>query len=488
MTRIPRRQVFQLAGLAAAAAALGACDTSPSTKSAGAKGGKGGKLTWWDHLAPNSAYEKKVFADFAKEKDGVPVEYTVYDPQKMGQSLQLAWTSRQMPDVFTVVGVQLPASALVAQNWFAPLQLDDAHKAMLPQDVLINGKSVFDGKLYSFPISSPRHYDTLTWFNLDLFKKAGLDPQNPPKTYDEFRVAARAIKSKAGVAGWIAPIQMVGRIQSQIQELAMAAGSPTVNGMDIRTGEYAFHSQPFVDAIEFWLALKQDGVLFPASASLDARNARARWSTGVAGMFMDGQYCIGVLKSSFQQFVDKVGVGSIVVPDASKPISIQTEPATPDMGFWISSLSKNPEAASRLIAKFAEPEVQVGLAASMNAPPLKPEYLEKADVHSTYRTAVNFFSKQVFIAPDSVVRNPDVAKASGEMKPIKPSLGEIIQGAMTGSLADWKGALKKLSDATTKERDRAIGAVTQKGAKVSVDDWKFPNWQPGKDFGSEDYK
>ncbi|HEY8456015.1 MAG TPA: extracellular solute-binding protein [Actinopolymorphaceae bacterium] len=487
MSRFSRRQLMQLGGVLAGAAALGACDTRPSQVPTNDTR-ETGTLRWWDQFEPNAEFERELFAKFAKEPGGMPVDYTVYNPVKMGQALQLAQSSKQMPDVFTLVGVGLPPAALVAQGWFSPLQLDDAHKAMLPEGSLIEGKSVFDGKVYTFPIQSYRKHDTLNWFNRELFEKAGLEPENPPKTYDEFRAAARAIKKKGGenVSGWIAPIQLTGRLAGQIEQLAMAAGSPTVGGIDIRTGEYAYHTQPFIDAIEFWLALKKDGVLFPASSSLDARQARARWATGVAGMFFDGQYCIGVLVSSLKQFVDKVGVGPIVVPDASKPIVINTLPQVG--GFWISAQSKYVEAASRLVSKFAEPEVQVGLASAMNAPPLKPEYLEKADVHPTFRTAVDLFNQHVFTAPDATVRNPAVADVVAEMKPSRPDFGEIIQGIMTGDITDWKAQLRKYSDSRSKERERAIGVATKKGSKVSLDDWRFPDWQPGTEFGPESYK
>lgn len=39
------------------------------------------------------------------------------------------------------------------------------------------------------------------YYNADLFRQAGLDPDNPPKTWDELRVAAKAIKDNTGEFG-----------------------------------------------------------------------------------------------------------------------------------------------------------------------------------------------------------------------------------------------------------------------------------------------
>lgn len=51
---------------------------------------------------------------------------------------------------------------------------------------------MLDGKIYSIPAlaSVP---STLIFYSKQLFKDAGLDPENPPKTYGEFRKAAKKI-------------------------------------------------------------------------------------------------------------------------------------------------------------------------------------------------------------------------------------------------------------------------------------------------------
>ena len=77
-----------------------------------------------------------------------------------------------------------------------------------------------------------------------------------------------------------------------------------VRSTDPRTGAYSYGTDPFVHAIDFLAALKKDGLIFPASSSLDARTARARWSTGVAGLFFDGPWNIGVIKDQFKAFID----------------------------------------------------------------------------------------------------------------------------------------------------------------------------------------
>lgn len=54
---------------------------------------------------------------------------------------------------------------------------------------------VYQGNRYLIPLDT--HMWGL-WYNKDLFKEAGLDPENPPNTREEFEAAANAIRDKTG--------------------------------------------------------------------------------------------------------------------------------------------------------------------------------------------------------------------------------------------------------------------------------------------------
>lgn len=485
MTHLSRRQLFRGAGAVAAAAAISACSTAPGKKSSKS-------LTWWDHFQPLSDLEKELFAAFTKET-GTAVDYTVYNPEQMGRSLQLAWSSKQMPDVFTLAGVAVPPPRLVKDGWFAPLELDAAAAKLVPEATKLEGLNVFEGKLYSLSQFSFRQYTTLNWFNRELFEKAGLDPEAPPATYDEVRAAGRAVKKKGGdnVSGVVLPLQFKDRLREHVLDLAQAAGAPITyppfssDATDIKTGAYAFHSEQFLTAFEFLLSLKKDGLVFPASSSLDARKARARWSTGIAGMFLDGPWNIGVVVDEFKPFTDKVAVGPVPLPEAGTPV-LTAQPRTGE--FWVAGTSKQVKAASELLGRILEPEYQAKLAENMDQVPMDIEAAGKADLHATYRAALDIYQEQVFLAPSPTVKNPAVAEVRGQMKEITPNLGEIVQGAFAGKISNVKSALQELSDKYEAEREKAIKAVTDKGGKVSLDDWKFPNWEPGKDYGPESYQ
>lgn len=441
-------------------------------------------IAWWDQFLPLEQYHRSIWDAYQQANPEVTVEYTVYNPQEMGQALQLAYESQQMPDVHSLAGLGVPPEQLVRNGWFQPLTNGDAIRQALPEGSLIEGFTTFENQIFSFPLFTFRQYTTLNWYNRSLLEQAGLDPETGPRTWDEFRQAAKAITDAGGgrLFGWIQGLSFTERLGTHAEELAQAAGAP--GPIDFRTGEYAYATDPFVQAIEFLVSLQQDGTIFPASSTLDARTARARWATGVAGMFLDGPWNVGVVQTEFGDFLEQVGVAPIPTPDGQASTI-----AKPPAGgvFWISSQSQNPDIAADLLAQFTTPEYYVGLAERMDQPPLDLAAVEQAEVHPTYRQAIQSFEERVRLAPSAIARNPVVAQVNAEMTDIHPNLGEITQGAFSGDVTDVRAALQQYVDQLTAERERAIGVVQQAGGQVSLDDWVFPNWDPAQDFTPEMY-
>jgi multiple sugar transport system substrate-binding protein len=478
--RVNRRQLLQ----GSAAAAVGGFTLVRITPDAGAAAQDAVQIAWWDQFLPLEALHRSIWEGYQADHPEVTVEYTVYNPQEQGQALQLAYKSDQMPDVHSLAGLGVPTQQLVDQGWFQPMTNGADIQSVLPEGSLLDGITMFGGEVYSFPLFSFRQYTSLNWFNRELMEGAGFDPETGPATWDEFRQAAKSITDNGGgqIFGWIQGLNFPERLGVHVEELAQVAGAPGT--IDHTTGEYAYASEPFVQAIEFLLSLQQDGSLFPASSTLDARTGRARWATGAAGMFLDGPWNIGVVKQEFADFIEKVGVGPIPAPSASESF-IHKDP--PGGVFWISSQSEHPDVASDILKLFTTPEYYVGLAERMDQPPLDLTAVEQADVHPTYQRAMELYQERVRLSPSAIARNPIVSQVNSKMKDVHPNLGEIAQGAFSGDVTDIKAALTTFNDQMTAERDAAIAAVQAEGGEVTVEDWIFADWVAGEDFTSDKY-
>ncbi|WP_433441296.1 ABC transporter substrate-binding protein [Nonomuraea sp. CA-141351] len=493
MTAMTRRGFLAAAGALAATAATGGCALGGGSGSGSSTGGGGGdaanagSLTWWDHQNQLQKAKAAIFADFAKSPGGMPVQYTYYNPGKMGQALQLAKQSNQMPDIHSNAGLTLPAGALVAAGWAQPINLTDQAKARV-EDSLIEGLHVFDGKIYAFPIFSHQVYVAASWFNKELVSQAGLDPQAPPRTYDEFRAAARAVQDKGGgqTYGWVWNVGMPNRMAEQVHDLAQAAGFEGGIGLRYATGEYAFHADEYLDVIEFLVSLRKDKLLVPGANSWVDDVARARWTAGVAAYYFDGPWCPGVALQATPDFADKLDVGPILVPNAGDTVATYHVPQPGE--YWLSPGSKQTEAANKLLSEhFVTEDYSRRVAETMSQPPRDISVVDQSSAHAAYKKLIGWFKESVHLAPMPIAGNKELRHVDVEQKPVQPTLGDIIQGALTGDVTDVRAALTKLSSDTAKQRDLAIAAAKAKGAKVSLDDYAFPNWKPRTDYTTSMY-
>ncbi|TDC02053.1 extracellular solute-binding protein [Nonomuraea longispora] len=484
MHTLSRRRFMQTTGLMGLMAAAAACG---GTSGAGS-GGSAGRLTWWDAQESGQEAKEALFKKFAESPGGVPVEYTHVSAAKFPQALQLAKQSKQLPDIHVNVGIGAQVEQLIKDGWVAPIELGEAALKRL-DDQLYEGIHTFEGKVYSWPIYHYRSYMAVTWFDTQLVAKAGLDPNAPPTTYDEFRAACAATQKASGgdSHGLAWCIGMPIRLGFAVDKMAQAGGFQGADGCLFKTGEYAYHDDAFVNAIEFMLSLQKDGLIAPGSRSWSDDVARGRWAAGAATYFISGPFTAGSTLETVPQWKDKLGVGPVLVPEAGKKVATYSGPR--EGTYWLSPTCKHPKEAGRLLGDyFVTDSYAVDLANAMLQPPSDMEAVARSNAHPAYKKLVGWFAEQAYLCPAPVVRNPKGMTAyQAETKEVTPGLGDIVQGAFTGDIPDYRKALKELSDKMTAERDRAIAAAKAKGAEISVDDWVFSNWKPETDYTREMY-
>ncbi|NED99566.1 ABC transporter substrate-binding protein [Phytoactinopolyspora halotolerans] len=475
---LSRRRFLGVSGALALGAGLGGCGGGDE----GSSGGGGGALTWWDHQVQLESAKKRIFEEFAADPGGMKVDYLLANPEKMGQQLQIAKQTGDLPDIHSNAGLgPIPPPQLISEGWIAPLDLSDEAKTYLEGKV-IDGLHVFDGKIYSFPIFNFRVYPTVNWFNRTLVEQAGLDPDAPPTSYDEFRAAAKAVQDNTDAAGWTWNVGMPIRTSDQIHYLAQAAGFEGFNGRLFRTGEVAFDSEPYLNAIEFLLSLKQDGLMSPGAESWVDTDARGRWASGAAGYYFDGPWCPGVILPQSPEFGESLGAGPILTPEPDMPVRTYHNPQPGE--YWLTPDIQYAAEANQLLSDyFATPDYSLDVANTMSQPPIVLDAVAESDAHPEYKKLIEMYAEQVFLAPYPIARNLEITKVQQEEKQVNPDIGTIIQGAFTGDVDDLAGALKKLSDDTMAEWERSVKAAQDKGAEVDLDDWAFPDWRPGADYG-----
>lgn len=167
------------------------------------------------------------------------------------QNLQAALAAKKPPAVAQISYNYVDYVA----NFFQAVPIEKAAGSELNQvtdryndAVLKLGTS--NGKLWGLPygLSTP-----VLFYNPDLFKAAGLDPEKPPKTWEEVLQYARQIKAKTGKFG-VHP-QVVDNWMTQAMIESAGGHMLSADGTQV-----AFNSPEAIKAITYWKSLFDEGL------------------------------------------------------------------------------------------------------------------------------------------------------------------------------------------------------------------------------------
>lgn len=197
--------------LLAGSAALAAAPLVPAQ----AQGAKTKVVLWHAMTANLAAQLNHLVAAFNASQHAVEVDaiYKGGYADLLNETIA-AWQAGQAPhlaQIFEVgTGTMLAARGAVKQVWElvkeTGVHIDP--KAYIPS---VRGYySLSDGRMASMPFNSST---AVMWYSKDAFRKAGLDPENPPKTWQGVVKAAQAIKAKnaaeiPSTSSWFSWIQL----------------------------------------------------------------------------------------------------------------------------------------------------------------------------------------------------------------------------------------------------------------------------------------
>ena len=135
----------------------------------------------------------------------------------------------------------------------------------------------FEGTQWGVPIAFSTK--ALYW-NKDLFKQAGLDPQVPPKTWAEEIAFAKQIKEKTGIAGYGLPAKTFDNTMHQFMHWVYTNNGKVIDGDNI-----------VIDSPEVLAALQAYKDITPYSVE----GATAYEQNEIRAIFLDGK--VGMIQS-----------------------------------------------------------------------------------------------------------------------------------------------------------------------------------------------
>ena len=212
---ITRRDLLKVAGATAAVAALTPIAAACGGGGGGNAGGSAGQATsasgkvqppgtkvsidfWNGFTGEDGPYLRRLVDQFNKQTPNVAVKFTTQ--KDLYASLAAAKTANRLPHVSIVHLDQIPQQA--ENGVFQPI--DDLISTLglsgsdFSEDQWKKGE--WKGKRYGVPLDI--HTMNMYW-NKALFRDAGLDPEKPPSTQDEFVSAAKKITDTGKAPGYM---------------------------------------------------------------------------------------------------------------------------------------------------------------------------------------------------------------------------------------------------------------------------------------------
>ena len=282
-----KRSFGRLAAIALAVAAIGAA--SPALAET--------EIQWWHALTgANNEVVNKLASDFnASQKDyKVVPSYKGSYAETMNAGIA-AFRAGNAPHILQVFEVGT-ATMMAATGAIKPVYqlMKDAGEPFDPNAYLpaITGYySTTKGEMLSFPFNSS---SAVMWINRDAFKKAGLDPDAPPKTWPEVFEDAKKLKAagydKCGFSSaWFTWVNL-----EQFSAWHNVPLATKANGMEGFDTELKFNSPLHVRHLQALVDLQKDKT-FDYSGRGNA--GEGRFTSGECPIFLTSSAFFGNIKA-----------------------------------------------------------------------------------------------------------------------------------------------------------------------------------------------
>jgi multiple sugar transport system substrate-binding protein len=248
------------------------------------------EITYWQYFYETKKETIDVLIDlFEKENPDIIVKHITFPYEDYNIKVAASVPAGVGPNVVNLYYGWLPL--YINADYLQALPEDAFNPEMIEKDFfpLVSAAKV-DGKYYALP-TAVRSL-ALIWNN-DLFKKAGLDPEIPPKTLDELVEYAQKLTTydKAGnlvEEGLTAELR--GQLHHWVREILIRQFGGKPYSDDNR--KVTYNDQSGYDALTFFTDLTEKYKVGQAGFLTDDVTA---FKAGKAAMTIDGSFRIGTL-------------------------------------------------------------------------------------------------------------------------------------------------------------------------------------------------
>lgn len=286
-------------------------------------------LVFWHYFTDRH----DLMQSYAKEyeaKTGVKIDVQLFPgDQEVENKIEAAIQAGTAPDIYASSGSADPAKIECKARWIKAGGLMCLDPYLNKEwrgnylESLLGNISFAKGNeygvtpgLYALPLDA---VNMQILYNKELFAKAGLDPNKPPQTLEEFLTAGKRLKAAgivpfgAGFGTWLG---------ISLWEV-YAWNIMGQDGMVKAHNEGARFTDPdWVKTFKVFADMRDAGMLADGIATWDNPDAERLFAQGKMAMMYNGSWTFGVLNNTNPEMVPKVG--AMLPPSAGKfPVYIQ---------------------------------------------------------------------------------------------------------------------------------------------------------------------
>ncbi len=316
-------------------------------------------------------------AERYKEETGTTVSFELYAPSDAySQKVRAAAQTETLPDIYGLLAEKRDFAAFIKAGHVADLTADmkadgSAWESVLFKKALDVNRFIPGNQwgakpgIYGVPIDVT---NIQMIYNKRLFRQAGLDPERPPRTWDDFMDAARVLKD-AGIPGLVSGWGEIWMVDCFASNYAM-----NIMGKDkvVSTikGEVPYTDPDWIRVLYLFKELADEGVLASGVVAMVNKEAEQIFANERAAFAFNGSWCVNVYKGMNPDL--EYGVIPPPRADARNPMLIWGGAGG---SFLVNGRSKNKEDAIEFLKWLSAKPQQVFLAQKTNNLPSNKESL-----------------------------------------------------------------------------------------------------------------
>ncbi|MGM0568344.1 MAG: ABC transporter substrate-binding protein [Elusimicrobiota bacterium] len=267
---------------------------------------QGEQIEVWHWMTDRvSAFDQ--LAQQYEEETGIRVNFELYAPSSSySERIRAAGQTQNLPDIFGVLGEKKDLSSFINAGHIADLtpvmQREDEDEQAWVDDFFEQAIAVnvfeedndYDVKpgIYGVPIDI---MNIPMIYNKDVLENAGLNPQRPPETWDEYIEYGKKIKDNTGVNIFASGFGETWLIESFAYNYAFnIMGQEKV--MDTFRGNVSYTDPQWLQVFEIFEDVREHDLITDDSVTMQNRLAEQAFANERVAFTFNGSWCVNVYK------------------------------------------------------------------------------------------------------------------------------------------------------------------------------------------------